>query len=460
MESHNKKCSSKKHEEKEAIFYCPECRIYMCNKCDTHHSELFQEHHQYNYIKNINAIFTGFCFEQGHLDKLEYFCKNHNQLCCSACIAKINKNGKGQHKDCNVCIIQDIREEKKNKLKDNIKCLENLSKSLDESIKKLKILFERINKNKEELKLIIQKVFTKLRNALNDREDFLLSQVDIKFDDIYLNENIIKESENLPNKIKSSLEKGKKIETEFDDDKKLNSFIYDCINIENNINQINSIDKKIKNNDCINNDCNIMFYPKEDKIECFLEEIKSFGKIENKNYFEDSNIISPNDDSTFILDQIKMNNKESIKDIKLIYRATRDGDSYDNFFNKCNEKNNIIEFIKTDNNTIFGGFTKKGFIKASNTVFKDDNAFVFSFINKKIYPVKKNKEAIRCCSCCCPQFYKETIYLYHNFLTSTSNFVGKKNNDYYDGFTEDYELNNKKSSFKVTELEIYQIIFE
>ena len=55
----------------------------------------------------------------------------------------------------------------------------------------------------------IQKVFTKLRNSLNDREDELLSDVDKSFDELFLNENVIKESEKLPNKIKVSLEKGK-----------------------------------------------------------------------------------------------------------------------------------------------------------------------------------------------------------------------------------------------------------
>ena len=55
----------------------------------------------------------------------------------------------------------------------------------------------------------VQKVFTKLRNSLNDREDELLSDVDKNFGELFLNENIIKESEKLPNKIKVSLEKGK-----------------------------------------------------------------------------------------------------------------------------------------------------------------------------------------------------------------------------------------------------------
>ena len=78
---------------------------------------------------------------------------------------------------------------------------------------KLKFYLKK-NENKEELKLNIQNIFTKIRNELNKREDELLFEVDKKFNDIFGNEDIIKESEKLPNKIKISLEKGKKIDNE------------------------------------------------------------------------------------------------------------------------------------------------------------------------------------------------------------------------------------------------------
>ena len=42
-----------------------------------------------------------------------------------ACISKIETNGYGQHKDCDVISIQDIKEEKKLKLKENMKYLED-----------------------------------------------------------------------------------------------------------------------------------------------------------------------------------------------------------------------------------------------------------------------------------------------------------------------------------------------
>ena len=451
-----KKCSCIKHEEAKAIYYCTECKIYMCNKCENHHSELFPTHHKYTLDKDIKSIFTGFCKEENHLDKLEFFCKTHNQLCCASCIIKIKTNGKGKHSNCDICILKDIKEEKQKQLKNNINILEELSVSLVESINKLKTIYEKLNENKEELKLKIQKVFTKIRNTINEREDILLSEVDKQFNDNFISENIIKENENLPTKIQLSLEKGKNIDKEWNDDNKLNSIINDCINIENNIKEITVIKNNIKNiND---NKIKIKFYPdEENKMEKFLEIIKLFGKVRSNIWLEESNIFSSADNYDFIFEEIEKNN-DIIKSSKLIYRATRDGDSYDNFFNKCNGINNIVLLIKSNNNSIFGGFTKVGFKKAHNNGYKDDLAFVFSFDKKKIYPIIKGKDAIRCCFCCCPQFCENTIYLYHNFLSRNDNFVNSIN-DNYEGFTIDYELNNGTKNFTVIELEVHQIFF-
>ena len=182
----------------------------MCNKCEKMHSSLFPMHQTFNIKDDIKNIVTGICKENNHKNELEYFCKTHNILCCVQCIASIKEKGNGEHKDCTICTIEKIQDEKKNKLKENINCLEELSKKLEESINELKKLFIKINEDKEELKLKIQNIFTKVRNTLNNREDLLLLEVDNKFNEFYGDENIIKEGEKLPNKIKISLEKERK----------------------------------------------------------------------------------------------------------------------------------------------------------------------------------------------------------------------------------------------------------
>ena len=115
------------------------------------------------------------------------------------------------------------------------KNLEEFSKNIDKSIKELNELYDKLNSNKEELKIKIAKIFTGIRTELNKREDELLLEIDKKYDELYFKEELIKESEKLPNKIKKYLEEGKEIKN----NNNLNYIINDCINMENIINDIN-----------------------------------------------------------------------------------------------------------------------------------------------------------------------------------------------------------------------------
>ena len=217
----------------------------MCNKCEKLHSELCQNHTPYKLDNNLKNIFTGICKIENHSNELLYFCKTHNQLCCASCITKIKGNGNGQHTDCNICYIEEIKEDKQNKLKANIKCLEDLSNTIENSIHELNKLFQIINEKKETLKLDIQKIFTKIRNSLNAREDELLLEVDKKFEDLFFNEEIVKLGEKLPKRIKESINQGNIIKNEWNKNK-INFLINSCIIIENDIFNIIKINEKIE----------------------------------------------------------------------------------------------------------------------------------------------------------------------------------------------------------------------
>ena len=277
MEESSNFCSSLEHEKINANSYCPKCEIYMCNKCEIMHSKILKNH-EIILLKNIKEeMFTGFCKEKGHQIILEFFCKNHNQLCCAVCISKIQKNEIGKHKDCDVVSLEEIKDEKINKFKENMQILENLSLNIDKSIEEMKNIIEKTDKNKDELKLKIQNIFTKIRNELTIREDQLLLEVDNKFNDLFINDELFKKYEKLPNKIKLSLEKGKNFDID-NKDGKLNSIIYQCLNLEKNIEEINNINEKIQN--CNNNvGKKLYFYPENEKEINFIENIKNFGKL-------------------------------------------------------------------------------------------------------------------------------------------------------------------------------------
>ena len=71
MEDKKKKCSNEEHKDIEAISYCQDCKIYICNKCSNHHQGLFKNHHIYN-LDN-KEIFIDECKEKKHLQRLEFY---------------------------------------------------------------------------------------------------------------------------------------------------------------------------------------------------------------------------------------------------------------------------------------------------------------------------------------------------------------------------------------------------
>ena len=148
MENNHKTCSFKDHSTTNAISYCFICRIYMCNKCENFHSKMFESHKSINLEKYTKDLFTGYCKVENHPFELEYFCKTHKQLCCAKCVIKIGNKKDAIHKNCDVCTIEDIKDEKINKLKENIEKLEKLSQTLEEDINNLKNIVENINTKK------------------------------------------------------------------------------------------------------------------------------------------------------------------------------------------------------------------------------------------------------------------------------------------------------------------------
>ena len=87
--------------------------MYICNKCITQHNELFDNHNEYNLDKNLKEIFIGICQVENNKNKLEYFCRTHNKLCWANCIIKMKSHGNGQHTECHVSFIEEIKKKKK-----------------------------------------------------------------------------------------------------------------------------------------------------------------------------------------------------------------------------------------------------------------------------------------------------------------------------------------------------------
>ena len=112
----------------------------------------------------------------------------------------------------------------------------------------------------------------------------------------------IKDGEKLPNKIKILLEKCKNAENEWNNDnKKINSLIINCLNIEQIIKEINFLNEKINNNEN-SKDMDLKFIY-EDEFNNIQDSIRKFGSIT-------SNQIDNKEVKTLI----KLDNSSIIKD--------------------------------------------------------------------------------------------------------------------------------------------------
>ena len=457
MENLDKKCSSSKHEEY-AIMFCQSCKVYMCNKCTNFHSELFQNHITVNLNKEINYIFTGICPEENHKDELVYFCKTHNTLCCAACISKIKDKVNGKHNYCNVCSIEEIKNEKKNNLKKNINNLENLSIEFEQSINELKNIFEKLDNDRDTLKSEIQKIFTQIRNTLNEREEQLFNDIDQKFNEILFNNDKLKEYERLPNKIKTSLEKGKLMENDWNEkNNRLNSLINDCLNIEYNIKEINDINEKIAIFNL--NQINIRFKPEKKDVNNYIYIFQNFGNIEVENKINLGKLLKAQD-VQLLSKWIKSDNNE-IKNVsfELCYDAKTNGDNKNDFHKFCDKVGPSLLIIKTEDNYIFGGYTKENWETIDNDyIFKnDDTAFLFSINNKQRLKVKNGQKAIVIDKNYGPIFGQGNAYeicFSFPFLSNTIQILDK--GDYGD---KELILTGKKSK-KPVEIELYKVYFK
>ena len=268
--------------------------------------------------KDIKEIFTGFCQKEKHNEELEFFCKTHNELCCASCLCVIKEKGKGQHSSCNSCVIEEIKEEKKNSLINNIKYLEDLSNKLGESIDNLKKYFKNIEERKENLKNKFMKIFTNLRNALNNREDEIMLEIENEFERSFFKEDIIKTAEKLPNNVKNSIENGKMINNIWDDQNKLNFIIYNCLNIENNIKDIKLINDNIEKCKDSEKKIHIKYEEKnfDDEVKDLLQIIKYFATEDKLNIFiKQKEIEKENNDLKQRIKKIYTINDNIIKNI-------------------------------------------------------------------------------------------------------------------------------------------------
>jgi len=187
------------------------------------------------------------------------------------------------------------------------------------------------------------------------------------------------------------------------------------------------------------------------------------GEFTYQDFIDTTHIIKEKKEIDLILDKIHVishKSKKKFVNLKLLYSATKDGDSAEVFHSLCDNISPLLVIIKTTKNVIFGGYTEAPYTFSKKRIGnKDDNAFLFSIDKMKTYDVEKGTNATCSFKDYGPVFYGYeycNIYLFGDFFTDEGN-VAKKGDRY--NTTEDFEINKGEQKFLVKELEVYQIFY-
>ena len=143
---------------------------------------------------------------------------------------------------------------------------------------------------------------------------------------------------------------------------------------------------------------------------------------------------------------------------KLIYKASRDGGSVTDCHSKCNNISDTVSIIFSSTGRIFGVYRNIA-INGDGPWRIDNNAFIFSVDNNKIYRVKKGNKVIAFDDDCFIQ-YMNTLVLTGNILTNQYNDKNTNTmNNYFEGFTRNFELNGGNQYYYVEEFLVYSLNF-
>ena len=165
----------------------------------------------------------------------------------------------------------------------------------------------------------------------------------------------------------------------------------------------------------------------------------------------ESKILDSYDEKDLIENAISTITKN--KKYRLLFRASRDGDKANTFHSLCDKYSNLIILIKTKKGARFGGYTSSKFRSSAHLKF-DNNAFLFSLDNKKVFNIIPGEYAIYCYDNTGPCFSKTSLYIPNSFFSKPGK-TSKAGGPFQ--FKKDYELNRGVEKFLVDELEIFQV---
>jgi hypothetical protein len=265
-----------------------------------------------------------------------------------------------------------------------------------------------------------------------------------EFIELKLNQTLI-DSNNL---MINLLNENKLLKEEINNNKKeINNNKKEILKFESQINLLKEENKKL--------------WDKINKLEQLLNNSNKVNLNPLTNIGIDSKIFKSINDLDFILNYIKLNDKNfGFSSLKLLFRGSRDGDSLQKCHELCDNKKNVLEVIKSDSGYIFGGYCKIGFKINKNCEYKIDNdSFIFSFNLKKIYPAVKNSKGICYIGPSYGLCFCNSLAFYDKFMNNKNSYVCRGGcGNYFSGLSPNHEINGGSEYFKCEDLEVFQLV--
>ena len=414
IQNKNIKCNKCGETKNKEFYYCGNCIKILCNKCCDSHKN---EGHKIIELKNVDFI----CSE--HNNNFVGYCQKHNINYCKNC----------QHfKENNSNVFKELSEKEISNFIEINNKNESLLLDFDKHFQTLKKYFEDV-----------QRIYNLFKNNIENKIKFYKDIINLyqnKNKEHKINYQMIKNLyDNQFNINPLILEGSKIINNMIDNFNKINKIFYLNDNQSSNINKI-TFENKSNNNEKNMKKSNIMNL--------------------NENEAEKNDVIRRNKKSlTFkrskiLLNELYINSINSFfskpKKFKLIYSASRDGDTTEKFYSKCDDKAPTLVISKNIDGIILGGYTeKKWSCKNYKKNIIDNNSFIFNLTKNEKYKALKNMA-------CIVNFengfgfgdYGNDLYFNSPFFSYESNGINSRGS---------YDYVGGKIQNKLVELEVYLV---
>ena len=414
IQNKNIKCNKCGETKNKEFYYCGSCIKILCNKCCDSHKN---EGHKIIELKNVDFI----CSE--HNNNFVGYCQKHNINYCKNC----------QHfKENNSNVFKELSEKEISNFIEINNKNESLLLDFDKHFQTLKKYFEDV-----------QRIYNLFKNNIENKIKFYKDIINLyqnKNKEHKINYQMIKNlHDNQFNINPLILEGSKIINNMIDNFNKINKIFYLNDNQSSNINKI-TFENKSNNNEKNMKKSNIMNLNENEaeKNDVIRRKKKSLT-------FKRSKIL---------LNELYINSINSFfskpKKFKLIYSASRDGDTTEKFYSKCDDKAPTLVISKNIDGIILGGYTeKKWSCKNYKKNIIDNNSFIFNLTKNEKYKALKNMA-------CIVNFengfgfgdYGNDLYFNSPFFSYESNGINSRGS---------YDYTGGKIQNKLSELEVYLV---